>query len=391
MTAFLASVTGPAEAEIAIAGGADIVDLKDPGKGALDAVDLETVRETVKRVAGRRPLSAVAGEPGLDPHSFRTSIRNVAECGVDYVKCGIHEPSRLKETLEALKHVTGRVRTVAVFFAEHGLPVDDLPDCAAAGLAAVMLDTAGKDGRRLTQMVEPAGLRAFVDAGRRAGLLVGLAGSLEPPDIARLLPLGPDILGFRGALCAGDNRTGPIDLEKVAGLRALIPQDAGPMAAHDPDYRLLADRHYAREERGEAGGLDRITVRDFVIPISIGAYSHERGAPQRVRFNVMAEVRRRNRAADDMGGVFSYDVVTDAIHAMAVSGHVAVVETLAERLAATVLAHEQVRAVVVRIEKLDVGPGSVGIEIERRKNAETASVLELFPTSIGGAGPKGAS
>ena len=39
MTLMLASVTNPAEAEAVWAGGADIIDLKDPAKGALGALD----------------------------------------------------------------------------------------------------------------------------------------------------------------------------------------------------------------------------------------------------------------------------------------------------------------------------------------------------------------
>ena len=40
MTLMLASVTNPAEAEAVWVGGADIIDLKDPAKGALGALDV---------------------------------------------------------------------------------------------------------------------------------------------------------------------------------------------------------------------------------------------------------------------------------------------------------------------------------------------------------------
>ena len=61
MTLMLASVTGPEEAETAIAGGADIIDLKDPARGALGAVEPEVVRRSVAAIGGRRLVSAVAG------------------------------------------------------------------------------------------------------------------------------------------------------------------------------------------------------------------------------------------------------------------------------------------------------------------------------------------
>jgi dihydroneopterin aldolase len=68
-----------------------------------------------------------------------------------------------------------------------------------------------------------------------------------------------------------------------------------------------------------------------------------------------------------MRGVFSYDVVMDAIKMILASGHVELVETMAERLAESILPHERVRAVTVQIEKLDVAPGAVGVRIRRER------------------------
>ncbi|MFM8646410.1 MAG: dihydroneopterin aldolase, partial [Methylocystis sp.] len=46
---------------------------------------------------------------------------------------------------------------------------------------------------------------------------------------------------------------------------------------------------------------------------------------------------------------------------------IALVETIAERLAESVLLHERVRSVVVQVEKLDVAPGAVGVKIRRER------------------------
>ena len=51
MTGFLASVTSAAEAEIVLAAGADIIDLKDPHSGALGALPSPVTREAVRAVA----------------------------------------------------------------------------------------------------------------------------------------------------------------------------------------------------------------------------------------------------------------------------------------------------------------------------------------------------
>jgi dihydroneopterin aldolase len=98
-----------------------------------------------------------------------------------------------------------------------------------------------------------------------------------------------------------------------------------------------------------------------------------------VRFNVEAAVMRLHRPARDMGDVFSYDIISDGIRMLVDSGHVALTETLAERIATLVLAHPRVVRVSVQVEKLDVGEGIVGVTIERTRDAAVASVGDMFP------------
>src|SRR5207248_4650901 len=58
----LVSVRNRAEAEAALAGGADLIDVKEPKRGALGAADARTLAAVVAAVAGRRPVSAALGE-----------------------------------------------------------------------------------------------------------------------------------------------------------------------------------------------------------------------------------------------------------------------------------------------------------------------------------------
>ena len=69
MTLMLASVTSPAEAEAVWAGGADIIDLKNPAKGALGALDARSRRDIVRSVGKRKPVSAAAGSPHGSPEA----------------------------------------------------------------------------------------------------------------------------------------------------------------------------------------------------------------------------------------------------------------------------------------------------------------------------------
>jgi dihydroneopterin aldolase len=254
-----------------------------------------------------------------------------------------------------------------------------------SGFAGVMLDTARKTGARLLDHMDITELALFVDAAHASGLMAGLAGSLETPDIPRLLPLAPDVLGFRRALCVDHDRNGRIDPDAVAAVRALIPADTlkrhhGGEAVLKVDYRVLAARGYSIDAHKEDAATDRIFVRDFDLPVSIGSYFHERARPQHVRFNVEARIYRGDRIAEDMRDVFSYDLIKDSIRMVAAQEHIALVETLAERIAALLLTYPRVASVTVRVEKLDIG---AGVEIVRERHAEVAKVHHLFPAAGG--------
>jgi dihydroneopterin aldolase len=133
---------------------------------------------------------------------------------------------------------------------------------------------------------------------------------------------------------------------------------------------------------GEVEFTDRILVRDFVLEMNIGAYEFEHSKPQRVRFNVEADVRRTQHVPRDMRDVFSYDIIMDIITTLAGEGHVILVEAMAEQVAQRILQYPQILGVCVRVEKLDLGPGAVGVEISRRRRTRAADIRKLFQTSI---------
>jgi (5-formylfuran-3-yl)methyl phosphate synthase len=386
MTLMLASVTGPEEAEIAVRQGADIIDLKEVG-AAFGAVAPDVVQATVAAVSRRRPVSAVVGETA-DVEQIVASASELGAAGPDYLKIGLLPEALRDDFIGALALLARRTKLIGVVFADlsAGRAADDvlLSAMAGNGFAGVMLDTARKTAARLLDHMDVAALARFVDAAHAHGLMAGLAGSLETPDIPRLLPLKPDVLGFRRALCAGHDRRAQIDAGAVAAVRALIPAGArepqrGATVTWKIDYRILAARGYSVDPEK---ATDRIFVRDFDLPVSIGAYHHEHATPQRVRFNVEARIYRSDCIAENMNDVFSYDLITDAIRMIVAQEHIPLVETLAERIAASVLTHPRVASVTVRVEKLDIGPGSVGVEIVRERSAEAR--VHLF-SAAGGA------
>ena len=389
MTLFLASVASSDEALLALRRGADIIDAKDAANGTLGALAGETIRAIRGAVAGRAPVSAVTGDVAMVPALLVEAAATIARMGPDFVKVGLFPDPQRPDCIRALAPLARTTKLIGVMFADRGADPALLARLKAAGFAGAMLDTAAKRGGRLLDHWDAPALRGFIGECRAQGLLSGLSGSLETPDIPRLLQLEPDVLGFRGALCAGHDRTQALVPDQVRLVRDLIPRDprSPATASAEVDYRLLAARGYAGDS-GTQTPSDCIFIRDFVLPIRVGAYAHEHARAQRVRFDVEAQISRSARAAEDMRDVVSYDLLTDGIRLMVDGDHIPLLETLAERIAALVLSHPRVLQVRVKLEKLDVGPGGVGIEITRERTADVANVYALYPSARPPGDPK---
>ncbi len=113
---------------------------------------------------------------------------------------------------------------------------------------------------------------------------------------------------------------------------------------------------------------DRISLRDHVVEVEIGAFQKERGQKQRVMFNVVVEVRPvTGPLNDDVDRILSYDRITEAIAAELAAERLNLLETLSERVAERILAEPQAMRAFVRIEKLDIGPYKLGVEIVRSR------------------------
>jgi 7,8-dihydroneopterin aldolase/epimerase/oxygenase len=126
------------------------------------------------------------------------------------------------------------------------------------------------------------------------------------------------------------------------------------------------------EDRAEASAgaapRDRISLRDHVVEADIGAFQKERGHKQRLRFNVVVEVRPVTEPLqDDVDRILSYDRITESIVAELAAERLNLLETLAERVAERILAEPAAMRVFVRIEKLDIGPYALGVEIVRSR------------------------
>ena len=141
-------------------------------------------------------------------------------------------------------------------------------------------------------------------------------------------------------------------------------------SAKQPAARAFSPALVARGPAASRSGRkaeQRVFIRDLVLTCRIGVHQHERLANQRVRINLDMSVENPGIIDDDLERVVCYGEIMTGIRHVVGSGHVNLVETLAERIAAMCLEDRRVVSARVRIEKLDVFPEaeSVGVEIER--------------------------
>ena len=231
----LVSPVDEEEALEAVAGGADIVDVKNPSEGALGAGFPWVIRRIRDIVPQRLEVSCTLGDLTNLPGSAALAALGAASTGVDYVKASLYG---VKTHAEAVYFMKSVVRAVRMGGSNVKVVVAGFADAARigcvdptlvpsithkAGAQVAMLDTAVKDGEGLFTFLGTDALRNFVGATHGFGLQAALAGSLKKEDLPVLCGLGVDIIGVRGAACAGGNRvTGRVSKAKVSELAQIV-------------------------------------------------------------------------------------------------------------------------------------------------------------------------
>jgi len=223
MIRLLVSVRSADEALVAARGGADFIDAKEPGRGALGDLPIPTIRAIVDRLRDEgiaQPVSATIGDlPLHDLAAILERVDAVGACGVDYVKVGIEPGEAAPEVLDALAHCGRPV--VPVFIADRGLDPALTAQALSLGFAGVMADTADKRAGSLFDAVSRVALARFVAQARGARVMVGLAGALRRVHVQVLAALAPNFAGFRSAVCEGD-RSGALDAARLRDLAAAL-------------------------------------------------------------------------------------------------------------------------------------------------------------------------
>ena len=214
----LVSVTSRREALKAIGGGAHIIDVKNPKEGSLGANFPRVIRQIREIVPNNVEVSATIGDlPNLPGTSSLAALGAVVS-GADYVKAGLfgvktssEAVSLMKEVCRAVKEYDDSLKVIAAGYADFRMvgclnPLT-LPKIAREVKAdGVMVDVKMKNHGKLFDFLSDDELREFVNMSHKYNLIVALAGSLNKEDISRVLSLGTDIIGVRGAVCSERDR-----------------------------------------------------------------------------------------------------------------------------------------------------------------------------------------
>ena len=251
-TRLLVSVRGAAEARSALTGGCDILDVKEPSRGALGMADREVIEHVLDVAAGWQ-CKCVTAALGEAREWLGSRQPAAVPAHVSLVKLGLAHlgasewQTPWRAARERAEEAAGRsLRWIAVAYADWQFaaapPPDAVIDAAiTARCAGVLFDTYRKDGRHLLdhfKRYEPRArrgrrgvdrLQPLTEKIQASDLLVALAGSLTTELLSEILQLQPDVIAIRGAACVDRNRSGAVSAAAVDAFRRTMAavQSAG--------------------------------------------------------------------------------------------------------------------------------------------------------------------
>ena len=241
----LVSVRNASEAMAALAGGADIIDVKEPSRGSLGMADVATMSEVLATVeaANRGRVNSVPVSVALGETIDWVDRATVLPDGVQFAKLGPAALARsplwesnwhrvrraFAESARPPSTSAHRFQWVAVAYADWRAaaapaPFDIVAAAARGGCSVVLLDTWRKDGSTLLDWINRDELRNLVESIRAQGMKVALAGGLAAGLVEEISALAPDIVGIRSAACREGQRTAEVSADAVRAFKSSLEQ-----------------------------------------------------------------------------------------------------------------------------------------------------------------------
>lgn len=227
----LVSVRNDAEAADALRADADVIDVKAPERGPLGRADAAVVARVVQRIADRRPVTAAAGDWG--EMSSEALVRWALEGDARVIKLGLTEwlPPRAIAQVKQIRTLLPSISLGPVLYADRitaGSVTDSTlgQHAVAFGGGWLVIDTFDKQRGDLFDAWPQEEVSRILDAARRFGQRIVLAGGLRDGSLSLASGLGADLLGVRGAVCVS-GRASAVSAQKVAlVLRQLMSTSA---------------------------------------------------------------------------------------------------------------------------------------------------------------------
>jgi uncharacterized protein (UPF0264 family) len=251
----LVSVRSVAEAQEAVAGGAAIIDVKEPSHGPLGRADADVTAAIGEAVAGRAQVTVACGELVVGEREIAAHVEVIATQLVaaglplpEAVKVG---PSRLsldhwRSAYERLSAIMPEpIELVAVAYADWQFanapdPARLIDAAADGGASTILIDTFDKSAGGLLDVAGLGRLRDWVAAARSRGLGVALAGRLTANDLPPVTAIGAQIVGVRSAACEG-GRMGRVDRGNVIALVGTLAEVGAVVSGSPPPPRICPE------------------------------------------------------------------------------------------------------------------------------------------------------
>lgn len=252
----LVSVRDAAEAAAASAGGAAIIDVKEPARGPLGAADPAAIAAVADVVGSGLPWTMACGElvaPGGDDEAAAQGLGGPIATLLEGVWAALAPPAALpagvkvglagaagRDWQRPLAALYGRlppgVAGVAVAYADWRRAESPRPEAVIAaapglGCRVVLIDTFDKAGGGLFASAPLEAVSAWVAAAHAAGLDVAIAGRLTLAEIPQAWAVGPDVVALRSAVCS-NGRSGPVQV-------ALVREAVGMSGRCGPDFGVI--------------------------------------------------------------------------------------------------------------------------------------------------------
>lgn len=237
----LVSVRSAEEAIRAVAGGADIIDVKEPAAGSLGAAPADVCRQVAESLAGRVPWTMACGELADGFGRICDQLAGTWERLRSSTPMPVELPMAIKvglsgcvgcpwqEELAALRdQLPPGVGQVAVIYADSEQaaapdPAEVLEVLAAIRAAAVLVDTFDKKTPGVLGHRSVAELRDWQAAAEMAGTAFVVAGKVGPEQFPELAAVNADIIAVRSAVCS-QGRLGPLETPLVRRVQKALRQ-----------------------------------------------------------------------------------------------------------------------------------------------------------------------